>query len=124
MLLRGHYYKIDGWSTEEGETTFRVDLLPDCDVYRGHFPGKPVCPGVCNVQMLKECAEVLTGRRLAITAIRQCRFTAVATPALCPWLDISLRTEPCGEGYAVTARIAAGSTTYLDFKGEMHEQQA
>lgn len=124
MLLRGHYYKIDGWSTEEGETTFRVDLLPDCDVYRGHFPGKPVCPGVCNVQMLKECAEVLTGRRLAITAIRQCRFTAVASPGRCPWVDISLRAEPLAEGYAVTARIAAGSTTYLDFKGEMHEQQA
>lgn len=124
MLLRGHYYKIDGWSTEEGETTFRVDLLPDCDVYRGHFPGKPVCPGVCNVQMLKECAEVLTGRRLTITAIRQCRFTAVASPGRCPWVDISLRAEPLAEGYAVTARIAAGSTTYLDFKGEMHEQQA
>ncbi len=124
MLLRGHYYKIDGWSTEEGETTFRVDLLPDCDVYRGHFPGKPVCPGVCNVQMLKECAEVLTGRRLTITAIRQCRFTAVASPGRCPWVDISLRAEPLAEGYAVTARIAAGSTTYLDFKGEMHERQA
>ena len=61
MLLRGRYYKIEGWNTKEGETTFRITLLPDCDVYRGHFPGKPVCPGVCNVQVVKECAMLLTG---------------------------------------------------------------
>lgn len=122
MLLRGRYYKIDGWNTEEGETTFRITLLPDCDVYRGHFPGKPVCPGVCNVQVVKECAMLLTGKQLSITAIRQCRFTAVATPARCPWLDVSLHTEPVEGGYAVTARMADDTTTYLDFKGEMHEQ--
>ena len=122
MLLREHYYKIDGWSTDGGEATFRVALLPDCDVYRGHFPGKPVCPGVCNVQMLKECAEVLTGRRLAIATIRQCRFTAVASPERCPKLDISLSAVPVEGGYAVTARLSDDNTTYLDFKGEMHEQ--
>lgn len=122
MLLKGHYYKIESWDMEEGETTFRLTLLPDCDVYRGHFPGKPVCPGVCNVQVVKECAMLLTGKQLSITAIRQCRFTAVATPARCPKLDISLSAVPVEGGYAVTARMADDNTTYLDFKGEMHEQ--
>ena len=84
MLLRGRYYKIDGWNTEEGETTFRITLLPDCDVYRGHFPGKPVCPGVCNVQVVKECAMLLTGKQLSITAIRQKRPTIFKVTVLPP----------------------------------------
>lgn len=123
MLLKGNYYTVDGWHTEGRETTFRIALLPECDVYRGHFPGHPVCPGVCNVQVVKECASMLTGKRLAIAAIRQCRFTAVASPHRCPRLDVIVSAEPAGEAaYAVTARITAGDTTYLDFKGEMHEQ--
>ena len=55
-------------------------------------------------------------------ATRQCRFTAVATPERCPWLDVSLHTEPVEGGYTVTARMADDTTTYLGFKGEMHEQ--
>lgn len=122
MLLRDNYYKIAGRNTTGRETTFRIVLLPDCDVYRGHFPGNPVCPGVCNVQVIKECAALLAGKPLSIGAIRQCRFTAVATPGQCPWLDVTLDIEPSAGGYAVNARIADGRATYLDFKGEMHDQ--
>lgn len=44
MLLRDNYYKIAGRNTTGRETTFRIVLLPDCDVYRGHFPGRPCAP--------------------------------------------------------------------------------
>ena len=103
--------------------TFRVELVPDCDVYRGHFPHKPVSPGVCNIGMIRECAERLVGRRLLIASIKQCRLTAVASPQACPCLDVALTAEPAGDGsYTVTATLVAAETVYMTFKGTLMEK--
>ena len=103
--------------------TFRVELVPDCDVYRGHFPHKPVSPGVCNIGMIRECAERLVERRLLIASIKQCRLTAVASPQACPCLDVALTAEPAGDGsYTVTATLAAAETVYMTFKGTLMEK--
>ncbi len=53
------YYHILSSEITADAGVFRVALNADCEVYQGHFPGEPVCPGVCNIQMIKECAEML-----------------------------------------------------------------
>lgn len=119
MLLENSYYKIIGRSGEGLDAVFRVALLPDCEVYKGHFPGNPVSPGVCNIETIKECAMLLTGKRLVIDTIRQCRLTAVASPSVCPEVEVMLSCSPVGKGFAVTAKIADNERTYMEYKGEM-----
>lgn len=119
MLLENSYYKIIGRSGEGLDAVFRVALLPDCEVYKGHFPGNPVSPGVCNIETIKECAMLLTGKRLVIDTIRQCRLTAVASPSVCPEVEVTLSCSLVGKGFAVTAKIADNERTYMEYKGEM-----
>lgn len=45
MLLENNFYHVVGKSADNQKTVYTIELLPDCDVYRGHFPGRPVCPG-------------------------------------------------------------------------------
>ena len=52
-MLRGILYELI--RADELGTTVR--LLPESDVYRGHFPGYPITPGVCIVQIALELAE-------------------------------------------------------------------
>lgn len=78
-----------------------------------------MCPGVCNIQMIKECAERLTGQRLHICSIRRCRLTAVATPTACPELTVKIDLQPVENGYAVIATVGDARRTYMDYKGEM-----
>lgn len=119
MLLENRYYEITDIRTTSREGMFRIRLLPDCDVYRGHFPGRPVCPGVCNIEVIKECAVLLSGRKLSISTIRQCRFTTVASPSICPELDVAVSLLPAGDGYVVSARISDKERTYVEYKGNM-----
>lgn len=120
MLLENRYFEItDARTILRKEAVFRVRLLPDCDVYRGHFPGRPVCPGVCNIEMIKECAMLLSGRELSIGTIRQCRFTAVASPSISPELDVAVSLLPAGDDYVVSARISDKERTYVEYKGNM-----
>lgn len=119
MLLQNTYYEITDAGTDSREGVFRIRLLPGCEVYRGHFPGHPVCPGVCNIEMIKECAMLLTGRKLFISTIRQCRLTAVASPSICPEVDVTVGIRPVEEGFVVSARISDKEKTYMEYKGNM-----
>lgn len=123
MRLRDTYYRV--WSAHYGSDTplFHVELLPGCDVYRGHFPGHPVCPGVCNIGMLKECMEEAVGVKLAIETIKQCRMTAVASPEICSELDIRMHIQSLGEArWAVQAKLYDAERTYMEYKGEMKQE--
>ena len=104
----------------DGSAVFHVALLPDCAVYRGHFPGHPVCPGVCQVETARQCAGRLAGHPLLIRRIASCRFLTVATPEACPELDLAVTLQPAGEGtWTVTARLSDSGHTYMELKGEM-----
>lgn len=118
MFLENRFYSV----IEEGralhEAVFVVSILPDCNVYEGHFPGNPVCPGVCNIQTIKECAESLVGKELTIKTIKQCRLTAVATPQVCPELTVTVKEEKKEGGYLITANIRDDKQGYMELKGE------
>jgi len=119
MKLENNYYELIRMHCSGTDGVFHLALRPDCEIYRGHFPGTPVCPGVCNIQMIKECVERLTGCRLHIGSIRRCRLTAVATPMACPELSVKINLQPTENGFAVTATVSDARRTYMDYKGEM-----
>ena len=119
MLLENKYYKQKNCRMNGENAVFHLVLLPDCDVYRGHFPGHPVCPGVCGIELVKECAMKLTGKELRIDTIRKCRFTAIASPYECPELTVSLTAIPKDCSYTVEARISDSKKLYIEYKGDM-----
>ena len=119
MLLENNYYKVLRAREEgEGKAVYHIAILPDCNVYEGHFPGNPVCPGVCNIQTIKECASILVGKELRITSIKQCLFTAIATPTVCPEVDVEVEVKEAGGSYTIVASISDEKRQYLTFKGE------
>ena len=121
MLLENKYYqliRVDD-SGSPSEKTYQLALMPDCNVYRGHFPGNPVCPGVCNIETIKECAMMLTGKKLIISTIKQCRLTAIATPKVCPEISVHVSATETDQGYSIVASIFDMKQTYMEYKGEM-----
>lgn len=112
MALVPDFHNITARRQEGDEWVFEVVLNPDCKVYEGHFPGEPVAPGVCNIQMLKECAEEVARKPLMITYIQQCRMTKLITPIDCPSLSIHISLNEdtllgsiyCGEEVCLTLK--------------------
>ncbi|MDR0573116.1 MAG: beta-hydroxyacyl-ACP dehydratase [Tannerella sp.] len=119
ITLLNDYYKIDSRVAEGGDTLFRVTLFPGYRAYKGHFPGNPVSPGVCNIQMIKECAEQLIGKPLFLGYISQCKWSAVITPQTTPQLQVRMQLSEVEDTYKVCAIVFDDITTYMDFKGEL-----
>lgn len=119
MFLNNKFYKIISVNqTGEGQGAVSLELLSDCKVYEGHFPGKPVCPGVCNMETIKECACKILGRDdLRYDSIKLCRLTAVATPAVCPEVIVEIKSEPKDQGFVILGQISDGQQIYMELKG-------
>lgn len=121
MLIKDYYTIENVTKQEDGTTRFQISLRADSIVYEGHFPGEPVSPGVCNIQMIKECAEQVAGKALLLSHLQQCRLTTLMTPLAHPQVDVTIGLEEKGDIYKLKATIGKGETIYLDLKAELTE---
>ena len=65
----------------EGLTGFyELELNPECFIYQAHFPGEPITPGVCIMQIGKEVLEDALGKNLQVTAVKNIKFLSVISP--------------------------------------------
>ena len=118
MLVKD-FYTIDGKEAQDdGTVVYSVSLNAAHDVYKGHFPERPITPGVCNIQMIKELAEDLCGRPLTLTAIDRCRLTAMVTPDGSPKLNIKVHLDDT----KLSATIFHDETTYMTLSGTVADR--
>ena len=120
MLIKD-YYTIEGTShTGDNTHIFHIRLNPECSVYQGHFPGEPVSPGVCNIQMLKELAEQVAGKRLFMSNLNLCRLTTLVTPQAHPTMSATLTLDEKDGGYNLRATLGKDEEIYLEMKAELN----
>ncbi len=120
-MLLDRYFSIKEGKKNESGSEFLITLNPDHQVYQGHFPGDPICPGVCSIQMIRECAEISMGKSLTISAISQCRFSELLTPAKNKELLLRMTLNDKGDGtVGVIASLLSddAQTSFLEYKGD------
>ena len=124
MRLKDTYYKLVSHINDGKCDVFEVDLLADHPVYEGHFPGMPVSPGVCNMQMIKECSSIAARKELLIENISVCRLSAVISPIDNPREFIKIQNDFMAENkYKRNATIKDDMTVFMTFKGELIEKK-
>lgn len=79
--------KIDPGEVSNVEVVLNADHI----IFQGHFPGMPVVPGVCLLQMFKEVLEKLCERELQLFKETNMKFMAVLNPKEHPRLNFELK---------------------------------
>jgi len=92
---------------------FHIKLNPDHIVYSGHFPGQPVLPGVCTLQIIKECAQQLVNKKLQYARIALCKFLRFIDPAQCNEMSLNISLNEKEDG--TLQLIANGVSSDFDF---------
>lgn len=90
MVLKD-FYKILS-EDKVSETKYNVTILVNekHDVFKGHFPGNPIMPGVCMIQIIKELTEKFTQSSLLIQTLTNVKFMALINPEATPELRLEL----------------------------------
>lgn len=75
-------------------------------IYRAHFPGNPVTPGACIIQLCKELAEEYLGESLMIKSVINAKFLSILNPVETPRVQFLLSgVTPVEEGYKCTVLV-------------------
>ena len=71
---------------------FKIRLDADHPIFKGHFPGQPVLPGVLILKIITSCVSLYQNRNLLISKVKQCKFLNFVDPIINPelFLDIEI----------------------------------
>ena len=90
MLIEG-LYTVQNLEQNEEEVKAKVKLHKEHEVFKGHFPGNPIMPGVCMIQMIKELTEQVTGKELFLSVASNVKFMAKINPEENEVIDLALK---------------------------------
>ena len=123
MKLRNGFYHIEDTTSTEGETSYGIRLDAQHAIYRAHFPGNPITPGVCIIQLVAELLKQFTGRSLRLKRIVNVKFQHVLSPvehATCRVVFRSIESE--GRTWRIKAVVRDSEIQFAQLS--MHFEEA
>jgi len=93
MVLADFYNILDHQVREDGKHLLEIRIHPDHPIFSGHFPGQPVTPGVCMLQIIKNITEDLLQTKLRMRSAKNIRFYAIINPSVQPILTLELEIQ-------------------------------
>lgn len=113
MLLKD-FYSILSSSEEKGKHSTKIKINKGHEIYNGHFPGRPVTPGVILIHLFKEEAERRCGCKLQFKKGNNVKFMAVVDPNKDAVLD--LESEITEENNVIKLKGTASNSAGISLK--------
>ncbi|SRR5690625_855643 len=102
-MLKNNLYQLKSIKKSQ-EDVFDVQISLDKNhaIFKGHFPGNPVLPGVCMVQIMKEISAEITDKELQLKTSKSIKFLELINPNKNPNLRLNLKiTEKTNENIII-----------------------
>lgn len=74
---------IDFKYQKTGENTYEVSfqLNPEHVIFKAHFPGQPILPGITMMRVVRDITASITEKNIQLKAVKNVKFTHVVTPS-------------------------------------------
>lgn len=119
-MLKNDFYKQIAISENETGWNFTIELNPDHQIYQGHFPQQAIVPGVCLLQIIRECAEEVLQHKTHISQISSCKYLAVVDPHKNSKLEIHLSLKELqASEYILQASGQFAETDFIKLKSNL-----
>ena len=118
-MLAGNFFELASVNSENGKLTGVIKLNAAHTIFQGHFPGQPVVPGVCMMQIIREIMEVMSGKDLKLTAADSMKFLSVINPDQNSEVDVDISYAEHADHYVVNATLFAAAVTFFKLKATM-----
>ena len=115
-ILEG-FYNITGLRSDDDTIDAVIVLNPGHAIFQGHFPGRPVVPGVCLIQITREIVGRALHEDFDITEASNVKFLQVIDPGKTPKLDFHADLTTEEEIIRIKASISGRKTVYFKING-------
>jgi 3-hydroxyacyl-[acyl-carrier-protein] dehydratase len=90
-----------------------ISIDPLHPIFEGHFPGQPVLPGVCMMQIVRELMTTALSTSLILGEASSVKFLSVLNPLNNADVTVEIAVSAKESGYHSTSRIYAGDMTFF-----------
>lgn len=118
-MLLNDFYTIENWAeskTTAGEVRAVLVLNPAHTIFAGHFPGQPVVPGACQLQMVEELLSHVLDKEFRLVNATQIKFLTPIDPRQHSRIDAVMQYALDGP-FRVTATFSAADASFLKLNG-------
>jgi 3-hydroxyacyl-[acyl-carrier-protein] dehydratase len=117
MLLN----KLFTYKLHEGDSIsslkFSIIINENHEIFKGHFPGNPITPGVCQMEMVKEVLNDFLGKDLFYRSVSDMKFINMWIPNDSELVYLDLTINEFEDGYKIKACIYTDILTYFKLIG-------
>jgi 3-hydroxyacyl-[acyl-carrier-protein] dehydratase len=122
-MLTGDFFYIENIVQDNGLIKAGIQLNAEHGIYRGHFPGMPVVPGVCQVQIMKEVMCSFESGSFLLSETKVCKFINMMNPTDVSGLTCEINFEGLPEGdISFSGSLSDLNRTYLKIKGILRKE--
>lgn len=118
-MLAGKLYTIEQAHMAEGEEASTYQLLWNAEhpIFQGHFPGRPVVPGVCMMQTVQELLELMLQQKVMLKKAANMKFLNMIDPNTHPLVVTEVHYKLQEGEIKVTASLKYEALTFMKFQG-------
>ena len=126
-MLLNDLYTINDVRKDNANNAVKISITlnPSHRIFPGHFPGNPVLPGVCTVQIIKELLSDHLKKELILKKAGTIKYLSFINPEVNRIMDVELQLKDAEDGLlACTAKVFYEAKVFCSFKGEFGEATA
>jgi 3-hydroxyacyl-[acyl-carrier-protein] dehydratase len=118
-MLAGKLYSIEQANMAEGEESSTYQLLwnEEHPIFEGHFPGRPVVPGVCMMQTVQELLELMLQQKVVLKKAANMKFLNMIDPNTHPRVVTEVQYKLQEGEIKLTASMKYEALTFMKFQG-------
>ena len=117
-MLIADFYKIQEIETSDEFIKAVIVLNKDHELYKGHFQGQPIVPGVMQLQMIKELVEKSTNRKMLLSDVASAKYINMIDPGASETLQVEIKMSPLESNrIKINASITDSEVVFTKLKG-------
>ena len=117
MTLLSDFFFILHQEISPDSVKAKITINENHKIFEGHFPGKPVVPGVCMVQIILEIMEDVVGKPVRLTESETIKFLTVMSPKENKEIDVSINYIAEPGKFSINANLFSGAVIFFKLKG-------
>jgi len=111
-------FSIKEITHEGGVIKATLDINSDSEIFIGHFPGHPVVPGACMLQITKEVLESILQTSLRLKKADQLKFMTMIDPEVTSRVELDITYKGTEESSIIAnAKLSNPDTVYFKLQG-------
>jgi 3-hydroxyacyl-[acyl-carrier-protein] dehydratase len=111
-MLENSFYTVE--KTQSAENSYCVCLVlnPSHEIYKVHFPGSPITPGVCLLQISLELLNLKFERKLRLIGAKNIKYLKVINPLENPKIEFIIQYKTENDLILADISVVAGETVF------------